>query len=341
MADKIYFDSPAGVYYDILPYADDTYWLGSATRRFKGLMLSGGAGGYFLAPVLTTAQRDGLTPTAGMVIYNSTTGTLQTYNGAAWVGALSGEYLPLAGGTMTDFILFANAKGLKAGNSDGNILPLQARDSGAGLVEVAALVGAADPYFKATLPMVLALNALPGTPVDGHLAYDVADSRLKLYQSSAWKTLAHTLGTRNLYLPTHTVTGQYQGHNINALPDGVTTTEIFGFRVPDDYGSGLAVKAVLVSVPSDYGDMRHTSSWAAGAVGEAGDTHSEAPAMATINIPNGQQAKIQVASLGLTMTSVAVGDYVSVSFARNGADAGDNIAVTVNLLGLLATYTPS
>ena len=36
-------------------------------------------------PPLTTAQRDALIPQAGWTIFNTTTGTLQTYNGSAWV----------------------------------------------------------------------------------------------------------------------------------------------------------------------------------------------------------------------------------------------------------------
>jgi len=39
----------------------------------------------FVAPVLTTAQRDAVKPVAaGMVIFNSTTGVLNFHNGTAW-----------------------------------------------------------------------------------------------------------------------------------------------------------------------------------------------------------------------------------------------------------------
>jgi hypothetical protein len=43
-----------------------------------------GTDGAFLPPTLTTAQRDALTPTAGMQVYNSTTATMQNYVRAAW-----------------------------------------------------------------------------------------------------------------------------------------------------------------------------------------------------------------------------------------------------------------
>ena len=35
-------------------------------------------------PTMTTAQRDALTPIAGMIIYNTTTGTIQQYVSGAW-----------------------------------------------------------------------------------------------------------------------------------------------------------------------------------------------------------------------------------------------------------------
>lgn len=39
----------------------------------------------FMPPRMTTTQRDAIpSPTAGMVIYNSTTNVLNFYNGAAW-----------------------------------------------------------------------------------------------------------------------------------------------------------------------------------------------------------------------------------------------------------------
>lgn len=40
--------------------------------------------GAFLPPTMTSAQRDALTPTFGMIIANSTTGTVQRYQGGAW-----------------------------------------------------------------------------------------------------------------------------------------------------------------------------------------------------------------------------------------------------------------
>lgn len=40
--------------------------------------------GAFSPPVMTTTQRDALTPTAGMMVYNSTTNKHQGYNGTIW-----------------------------------------------------------------------------------------------------------------------------------------------------------------------------------------------------------------------------------------------------------------
>jgi hypothetical protein len=44
-----------------------------------------GTNGAVLLPRLTTAQRDALTPTNGMILYNTTTDKIQAYAGGAWV----------------------------------------------------------------------------------------------------------------------------------------------------------------------------------------------------------------------------------------------------------------
>ncbi len=49
------------------------------------LEISDGAGHYLKVPSLTTTERDNLTPTAGMIIFNSTTTAFEGYNGTSWV----------------------------------------------------------------------------------------------------------------------------------------------------------------------------------------------------------------------------------------------------------------
>ncbi len=50
----------------------------------SGIILPDGAGFYIHIPNLTTTQRDALTPTAGMLIYNSTTTQFNKYENGAW-----------------------------------------------------------------------------------------------------------------------------------------------------------------------------------------------------------------------------------------------------------------
>lgn len=69
------------------------------------LYIPDGASRYAKLPALTTAQRDALTAVTGMVLYNSTTAQVESYNGSSWVavGKLYGDatFLPLAGGALT------------------------------------------------------------------------------------------------------------------------------------------------------------------------------------------------------------------------------------------------
>lgn len=54
---------------------------------FVRIRTPGGAGGYIMAPVLTTTQRDALSAEEGMLIFNSTTDQLEEYDGSTWEAA--------------------------------------------------------------------------------------------------------------------------------------------------------------------------------------------------------------------------------------------------------------
>jgi len=86
----------------------------------------------------------------------------------------------------------ANAVVIRAYGVTNNYLAFEAQDTGVGAVEVARLQGAADPYFQATLPMCIlpvATGALPATPVEGMLAYDVTLHKLVVRVAAAWETV--------------------------------------------------------------------------------------------------------------------------------------------------------
>ncbi len=77
-----------------------------------------------------------------------------------------------------DVAFSADSLGVRADNVNDHYAYLGARDTGVGPVEVARLQGAADPYFQATLPMVLNPSAIPGTLVEGHFGYDSVTDKL-------------------------------------------------------------------------------------------------------------------------------------------------------------------
>ena len=90
-------------------------------------------------------------------------------------------------GTGIDFR--GNNASVDAPDTDGQQALFKARDTGVGKVEVARLQGAADPYFQATLPMVLNPSSQPGTVVEGHFWYDSTAKKLKFYNGTGVETV--------------------------------------------------------------------------------------------------------------------------------------------------------
>lgn len=85
-ADKVQFREAAGADGTLLVIDLATLALGIRENPIASCALSvGGTTGAFLPPRLTTTQRDALTPTNGMLVYNSTTGAFNYRKAGAWV----------------------------------------------------------------------------------------------------------------------------------------------------------------------------------------------------------------------------------------------------------------
>ena len=59
------------------------------TKIYQPLIINDGAGQYFKLPILTTTERNNLTPVNGMEIYNSTTLKKETYQNGYWVSPVN------------------------------------------------------------------------------------------------------------------------------------------------------------------------------------------------------------------------------------------------------------
>jgi len=79
---------------------------------------------------------------------------------------------------------------IKARATNAAYVTLEARITDGAVVEVARLMGAADPYVQMTLPMVLKPSAIPGTLVEGHFGYETTSKKLVFYNATAAQFLA-------------------------------------------------------------------------------------------------------------------------------------------------------
>ena len=80
------FSTPAAVVTKLseLTIDADKDWQGKGISNIGTVVVTDGAGHYLELPSLTTAQRDALTPSTGMTIWNSDNARVEKYNGATW-----------------------------------------------------------------------------------------------------------------------------------------------------------------------------------------------------------------------------------------------------------------
>lgn len=78
---------------------------------------------------------------------------------------------------------------IQAGPNDNEYIEFKSRDNGVGFVEVARMQSAADPYFQATLGIVLLPMAQPAVPVVGRVIYNSATNKLNFWDGTAWRVV--------------------------------------------------------------------------------------------------------------------------------------------------------
>jgi len=120
------------------------------------------------------------------------------------------------------------------------------------------------------------------------------------------------------------------------LADGATTpdTDFYGFFiVPNDFTSGMTVKAVVV--PGGSGDIYAIHNIKYGQVGEVYTTHTGTVGYSAIAVTLNQFNAI----LSLSLASAAPGDIVLLEFSRDAVDVLDTVNTFAYLTGWLVEYT--
>lgn len=134
----------------------------------------------------------------------------------------------------------ASAQGIAAHNLNAAHAHFTARDTGVGPVEVARQQGAADPYFQATLPMVLKPSAYPATLVEGHFGYIADEDRLVFWDGSNSRRV-----TDNILVASGDLTAGAQHAKIFSWKNDLVGGSILVFLVVIDITTPSAAAALL------------------------------------------------------------------------------------------------
>lgn len=171
------------------------------------------------------------------------------------------------------FYFGTSGYGVNAPNVDAAYATLSARDSGNTLVEIARLVGAADPYLQATLPMRFLPASEPGAVLEGMAWYDSGDDVMKYRDAAATRTI---VPTREVWIPpsvhyvgaTGGATQLTPGLTINANNEEV----FFSWAAPSDFTSLVSLDLIVNANTTATHTLHHHSSY--GAIGAASGEHT-------------------------------------------------------------------
>lgn len=114
---KAYFEGSEPVP-DNMEFDGDLQFDGTNTHN--GPIDMNGSSSYFKAPNLTEVERDALTPSNGMLIYNTTGGTFDVYDGGVWTALDTGAAISNASETVTGIVQLAtDAQAVAGTDTDG------------------------------------------------------------------------------------------------------------------------------------------------------------------------------------------------------------------------------
>jgi len=241
--------------------------------------------GTFTASGIVTLPAITLAGDLTMALLKIHTTNLTMYDGGVGAGwtirnAADSAYARLTAGDVLaqgDYLLNASTSYIRTQNADGFAGLFGARDTGVGIVEVARLQGAADPYFQMTLPVVLlpiATASLPATPVEGMLTYDATLDELTFRDSDSWEViltrsdLDNTAGGTDALITSAPTSNVLYDHGVAttgvhgvgagtiAKTADITATKLDDFATPDDNtdlnanttNHGLLLKATAPAV---------------------------------------------------------------------------------------------
>jgi len=117
------------------------------------------------------------------------------------------------------------------------------------------------------------------------------------------------------------------------MTDGVTTSAYGHWRVPEDFVSGLTIKAVLGA--SSSGNIYGSTLFTYGGVGEVYNTHTAQITSSAVAVTVNRIMEIYET----TLAAANIGDTISLEFNRDGGNVLDTLSSDGTFFGWVAAYT--
>jgi len=113
------------------------------------------------------------------------------------------------------------------------------------------------------------------------------------------------------------------------MPDGEDTIIYQTFNIPANFAS--VDTAVVLVIPDGTGDMRRSAASDIASCGEDFETHQDSVAAGQIAVTADE---VECIDISAALTPAVGGDFVAISFTREGSDVNDTVGANVYYLGI-------
>jgi hypothetical protein len=306
---------------NFVPRADNEGGIGTALKRWaagcivkitaNNVIISDGAGNYMQLPKLTTAERDALSAVNGMVIYNTTTLSLEAYENGAWGSMGVGENNTASNVGTAGVGIFKQKTGVD--------LEFKKINAGSSKITITDDVGDDEVDIDVVVAEILTASSVTATAI---AAFAVTTAKIAATAVSAAKIAPNAI-TATKIAASAVTTAKIAATAVTAAkiaPDAVTTTKITASAVTTAKINTSAVTTAKIAASAITTTLINATAVTAAKIAPNAVTTTKiaASAVTTAKINTSAVTTAKIAASAITTTLI---NATAVTAAKIGTSA--------------------